>query len=356
MYNTQYLNYLRELSVEQETNYFTLPWSGGLIRNYHIATGELYRPKTLSEYKSNNISLWILLKTVLFRDKDGTIFGVMCCTECPSMSGILDLKNDQDKAEIMKLLCHHSKAFTFLVSDWEEKMNIEDNNDIGEFSQHFENEEIKKKIFQTKQDLLLAVYQENKQFSVLFTVSKLMKIPVCSKCSRRPCPCYIKLKETKETNTEELEEDEEQNENDKLPDKDGQKRVPIEHYENDVPMQEWYHNYGSNTTKIIYPFKRDLDRRQLLINRLRGEEPFTSESKIVAEYKPGHVCELHGNLFSSSDKLLVKTSDKIIVYSESFEKVYNIETYGRGTGCCKCVQQLDGDKFGDKIHLCKTLC
>ena len=107
---------------------------------------------------------------------------------------------------MMKRKCHHSEALDFLLKDWASQMAIP--TDIEEEACNlFRNGGLKIKILRNSVDdpLFLAVYQENEKLSILHTISKRMKTPICTNCSRTPCPCLGKLKSKSEPKIEQNE-------------------------------------------------------------------------------------------------------------------------------------------------------
>ena len=200
-------------------------------------------------------------------------------------------------------------------------------------------------------ELFLAVYQENGKLSLLHTISKQMKTPVCSQCSRRPCPCLASFKKKNENEdtgsnnagSSPVQEDRDNEENDVPWTKPILHRHPMDHYQDPVPLHQWYQDYGCNLTPIIAPPKRDILRIKDWSDQMTGVGPLLPEN-MHATFKEGMYCERHNNLFVENDP--IKTSDSIIIFSSTCEKVFDIETYGRGTGGkCKCIYQLDGDPY-----------
>ena len=203
----------------------------------------------------------------------------------------------------------------------------------GEKVSLFKNEDIKTQTLNTgiSDGLFLGVYQEKKKISILHTISRKMTIPVCSKCTTRPCPCF---KHFKNNETEGTDDDEtapwKREEN---------KKAPTEHFENPVTLQERYKEYGCNKTKIIYPIRRDPVRLEAWVQRTHGREPEFPEEKLIPDFEEELMCK-HENTFLSSEAELVKISDTVTVFNEQSEKVYNIKLYGRRTGLCQCLQQV----------------
>jgi hypothetical protein len=290
--------------------------------------------------------MWITLTPALFR-QDGKLFGVMVCEKCDSMQGILDLGINQQLALINTLTCHHSKAFVALFPRWQSEMNLPKVDINAEKVSLFQNENIKTTKMKSgvEDGFFLGAFQENGQISMLHTISKKMTIPYCSKCSTRPCPCFQKFKKhnTEDEGSEQSEDVHEESQESPW-EKEKNSKSPVEHFENEMELQDWYDNYGCNFTKIDYPIKRDPIRQEAWIQIKMGREPDFPEGKLIPSYKENLKCA-HKNKFSQMERHLVKISDKIIIYNSQSEKVYDKHIYARGTGLCKCLQQVDGDKM-----------
>ena len=99
----QYLNYLRNLSIDSELNCFVLPWCSVILRNCD-ESGELYSPAALKDYRVHVKCMWVLLKAAVFRDQLG-VYGVLCCENrgCGSMQGILELRYLQKLSALLFL-------------------------------------------------------------------------------------------------------------------------------------------------------------------------------------------------------------------------------------------------------------
>ena len=76
---------------------------------------------------------------------------------------------------------------------------------------------------------------------------------------------------------------------------------------------------------------------------MRGDNNFPEV--MIAEYKEELKCT-HGREYVRSNDNLYRESDRIVIYSELGEKVFNIPVYARrSSGSCKCLQRVDGTDF-----------
>ena len=158
-----FLNYVRHLSLEKDNNLFILPWRSCIIRNC-TETGTLLKPELLETYKPLATSMWVQLTASLFRDMDGSTFGLLVCSKCSSMQGVQDLGANQEKEALLVKRCHHSKAFEMLLPEWKVSMELPENFE-GEKIDLFKNKEIKTQMLKSgsSDGLFLGVYQnENK--------------------------------------------------------------------------------------------------------------------------------------------------------------------------------------------------
>ena len=260
------------------------------------------------------------------------------------MEGILDLGLYQQESVIKRKICYHSKAFITLFPAWRGKMDLPTTVEIEKYCL-FQNEDQKTVTLKSgfEDGLFLGAFQEGKIISLLHTINKKMENPYCSKCSTRPCPCFAKFR--KSNNREDNEDENEvENEDEKLPwTKEKNTKVPVEHFENKMNLNDWYSEYGCNITDIKYPIKRDPIRQDAWTQRKLGKEPDFPE-KIIPEYQEKVHC-IHNNKFSLSEKHLKKINNSVIVYMGQSEKIFDKEVYARGTGACRCLQQVDGDQF-----------
>ena len=67
--------YRRRLSRHDEKNIFLLPWGGVVCRNSDDA-GELVSYKSVTDYRSGDSPMWVVLVLVLFRENVGGNFSI----------------------------------------------------------------------------------------------------------------------------------------------------------------------------------------------------------------------------------------------------------------------------------------
>ena len=344
-----FVNYIRNLSMEKEKNLFVLPWRSVIIRNSEM-DGNLMSPSTLESYRPTSRCMWLELKCAQFRDNDG-VFAVLICTTCSSMRGILSLGPIQTRESIFRLRCHHAEAFMMIYQDWERCLELPEALPSGP-SNLFRHADLKSKIVRGKEDekLFLAVVQRSGVLSLLHTISRQMKQPICSRCSTVPCPCLKHLKGEEEAKKrgreEEDEEEDEEAEGDKveLPwTRKRQRKNPVEHFEDTVKRSLWYEDYGCNMQPILFPISRDPTRSESWRNKLAGRMFIPPAEGLCAEPGSDSTCDAHGHPFNTEYK--VKTSNTIIIYDAQSERVHDVPTFACGTGLCRCLLQLDGDPF-----------
>ena len=190
-----------------------------------------------------------------------------------------------------------------------------------------------------KEDTFLAAVQNSGEVKLIFTLSKKNKSPFCSFCSRQNCKHFKQYKEHKNATNNESNSDGSESE-----DNEGGNCIPpADHYAEIEPIEEYARNYGYNLTKILYPFKNDIETRGIWIRRMDGH--FDLPERIFPEFVEGFACK-HGDTFDPSDANLVEYSTNSIIYTENSEKVYNIKTFSRKTlGACRCRQQADTHKL-----------
>ena len=116
-----------------------------------------------------------------------------------------------------------------------------------------------------------------------------------------------------------------------------------------LPPHQHIKEYGYNFQEIKYPVRRDRQKQIAWLARSNGI--YDLPVSFVPEYSRELRCT-HGNVYDGSENNLLLVSESVIVYSENHDKVYPIETYGRGTTNengnlrpCKCIQQTDCDEY-----------
>lgn len=346
-------NYLRNVSKKNANSYFKLPWGGAVVKNCD-SEGELLHFKTVEEYKNCGRNMWILLKLAIFRDANGEAFCEYICTNCISMLGMESLKIDQNKIHIEERRCHHSKvARRKIGDDFEDLWGIPCPPNEIEACQIFCNEEIKEIKLLNDQHLFLACVHTEKKISILYTVTERQKFPLCSKCTHRRCSCFTKFEKAMrpEEDNDIVSDSDEENEDeniDKLPwERFMTHKVAASHYDDPIPLSEYYNEYGANLTEIQYPFTRNTDLHKVWINRTEGD--FVLPSIILAKVNKLVKCQHENNFDScpSEDFKRHVISKTCIIYRSESEFVRDIEIIGRttlnesGQIPCKCILQPD---------------
>ena len=152
-------------------------------------------PINLETYHPIRKCMWVELRCGLFKDTEGT-FAILVCTKCRSMQGILNLGPSQRKEVLLARRCHHAKAFMMLHKGWEVELELPGVALEDGPSNLFKHFHLKSTILRGdgEDKLFLAVVQRSGVLSLLHTISRQMKQPVCSMCSTAPCPCLKYMK------------------------------------------------------------------------------------------------------------------------------------------------------------------
>ena len=183
-------------------------------------------------------------------------------------------------------------------------------------------------------DLFLCATQSGGLISLLFTVTKRQKTPMCSRCASTKCKCYRMYEKNKldrQTNNDDMED------NDDWPSSDeeveGQR---VQHYQD-----ENIQRYGYNTETIVYPIQDDPLVQTLWLERVRGNYSFPD--KIIPVFDPHLKCKEHGNVYNPDNQKLIEQSANMVVYMENSDVLHNTKTFSRPTiGRCRCRQQPSG--------------
>ena len=112
------------------------------------------------------------------------------------MEGILGMHINQSEADIRGLQCVHSKAAMRFYPSWDDYWIIDDIEDTDLSYRVFCNQDIKVQTL-SEESCFLAAIQSGGDVTLLFTVGKKQKFPLCSRinCSRSvKCLCFKKYK------------------------------------------------------------------------------------------------------------------------------------------------------------------
>ena len=292
----QIVNYIRNLSRKGQRDFYSIPWGGAILRNCNTE-GELLEFETVHEYEHGGKDLWIHLNIAIFRDQYNEAFCEYICTKCPSMVGMNTLQISQNRELIESRRCHHSKAAGRKIgNDFEDIWGIPQPPPNIEAAQIFLNDDITHVTLKEGNQFLACINMEGK-ISTIFTVTPSQKQPLCTKCRHRKCPCYNTFVTL---NTVEEEEDnmEENNVGGRFPwEKFMTQKCPTGHYDDPIPLDEYYNEYGSNMTDIKHPIKRDPEMHAKWVKRKKGN--FDLPSSITAKYV--EIPCRHGHLFDSRE-------------------------------------------------------
>lgn len=187
-------SYERQIFKRGENNYFVLPWSSILVRNIN-SRGVLVEFKSLQHCKKKSYRKWILCHLYLFRDinNNNAVFPLFVCSECRFMNFVRNLPLDQNKDDLQRSKCIHSRLCDNIesrqgfVNMWPINLNNFTPNDVSYKVSVNINVE-----FQTlveEKYILAAVYNREKdRISILHNFAKV-KTPLCQTCTTRPCNC-----------------------------------------------------------------------------------------------------------------------------------------------------------------------
>ena len=335
------INYLRNLKTN-EKEYFFLKWGAVVLRDCS-EQGDFLTFKGVKEYKEKHQqgqNQWLLLKLQLFIDQ-GETYVIFQCPKCPAMIDIDALGCKQDRQGMQELRCMHSIVCQELASDWRNFWNIMDLDPNTESFHYFSSPDLKVKKLRHDEYFLCAI-QTAGVISLLFTVSKRQKSPMCSQCSSPKCKCfrmYTKEKQDRQTGDHDCNRDDDWPSSEEETD-----HQRISHYEDDMAMDDYNHRFGYNQEFIQYPINRDPEVQSHFLERLSGKYEFPD--KIIPEYKEHFSCTSHGNNYDPDDNNLVEKSQNIIVYTENGDFVFNTKVMARPSiGSCKCVQQPSGHPY-----------
>lgn len=268
----------------------------------------------------------------------GETYSIFHCPKCPSMAQIDGMCCKQDRQGMEALRCMHSVVCQEVASDWRNIWNILDLDPTVESFTFLASPELKVKKLR-HDDLFLCATQSAGVVSLLFTVSKRQKSPMCNQCSSPKCKCYrlySKQRLDRKSGDHDCDRD------DDWPSSDEEvEHQKVDHYEDNLALDDHCHRFGYNHELIQYPIHKNPEFQSLFLKRLQGEYDFPS--KIVAEHISNLTCDKHGNEFDPDDNNLLEQSENIVVYTENCDVIHNIKTMARPTiGDCRCRQQPSG--------------
>ena len=335
----QLINYCKNLAKTNDENKHLLPWGSVILRNCDD-TGDLVTFQNVTHFREEDQPLWVLLVLVLFRE-NGNLFSVYACRTCPSMEGIQGMHMNQREEDVRDLQCVHAKAAMKFFPRWEDHWTIADMEDTDQSYFVFCNQDIRVQTL-SQEGCFLAAIQSEGEITLLFTVGKKQKFPLCSRagCSRKvKCICYKKYKAILREE-EGSEDDEDQGHRYYWNRRSGPKPSLVEHFLDDQD-ENYIKKHGYNRTKFEYPIKRNRGLQEKFQRRLISGS-FDLPDSFVSPYDDTEVCEKHGNTFDPDNDKLLLLSNNITIYTESCDKILPITVFGRPTiGGCKCISQAD---------------
>jgi hypothetical protein len=254
------------------------------------------------------------------------------------MEAVHGMHMEQSKGEMRGLQCVHSNAAMKFFPCWDDHWTIDDIEDTDLSYQVFCNQDIKVQTF-CDEGRFLAAIQTDGDVTLLFTVGKKQKFPLCSRvnCSKQvKCICHKKYKSFMKDG----ESDQDQESLYYWNKRTGRKPVLVEHFLDRLPGEGYNRKHGYNRTEFEYPVKRCKDLQDKFLDRLK--DIYDMPNSIVPVFDKDETCDDHGHEYNPDDQKLVLVSPNLTIYTESCDKILPIATYGRPTiGGCKCVLQAD---------------
>ena len=183
------------------------------------------------------------------------------------MESLPGMQLNQVKDELQSLQCVHSKAVESLVSSWDDYWTINDLADSDMSYNIFCNQDISVQTF-LEEDRFLAAIQTDGKVTLLFTVGKKQKFPLCSRinCSNQvKCTCYRKYK--KQLNED---DDDDVSSNYYWNKRSNRKLNLVDNFMESMPVEDFQTRHGYNLTKFEYPIKRSAEMQEKFLTRLDG--------------------------------------------------------------------------------------
>ena len=346
------INYLRQVSENSDMNLFMSPWGGVLLKNCD-AEGNLLEFNSISEYekvlREGKISnMWLYLPLKVFSYSNMQLFGIFVCPECPVMSSIEGLEPSQDQETIKSHLCMHSCVASMLVKDWRSEWEVRAQFDLSYIRVgHNQDSNFIKFIPQTSASPFLAAVLDKDKVSLLFCATARQETPFCSKCVRRKCHHFLKLKAFYETSigheTESVDSDSDVDNYEPLPDVGEDDSSFNDNYTTNPPNHIRGRLYGYNFQNIVYPFRDSPHQQRVLHERISGI--VNIPDCLVPRFDPDLKCK-HNLPFKSCDKELIRQSKNLCLFNEIGQRIFKTEVFARPSdGPCKCLQRMDGHEF-----------
>ena len=184
----------------------------------------------------------------------GETYSIFHCPKCPSMAQIDGMCCKQDRQGMEALRCMHSVVCQEVASDWRNIWNILDLDPTVESFTFLASPEPKVKK-RRHDDLFLCATQSAGVVSLLFTVSKRQKSPMCNQCSSPKCKCYrlySKQRLDRKSGDHDCDRD------DDWPSSDEEvEHQKVDHYEDNLALDDHCHRFGYNHELIQYPIHKN---------------------------------------------------------------------------------------------------
>ena len=255
------------------------------------------------------------------------------------MDNVQGMSIDQSKADMKSLQCVHSQAADSFYPSWEEHWTVDDLEETDMSYRVFCNQDIKVQTF-CDEDSFLSAIQVDGEVTLLFTVGRKQKFPLCSKinCSKQvKCICYKKYKNIL---NEEDDNDDDDDSNYYWNRRSSKQQTLVEHFlDSYSSINDHQRNHGFNRTTLQYPIKRSPELQNRFLDRLQGI--YQLPESIIPDYNHKSQCQ-HSTLYNPDDEKLLMMSPNLTIYTEASDRIFQIPTYGRPTvGDCKCILQAD---------------
>ena len=203
------------------------------------------------------------------------------------MQSLSGLSMDQDRVLVESLKCVHSKATEAIYPNWEDHWIVNDLEDTDLSYKVFCNPDISVQTLSAEGRFLAAI-QKDGNITLLFTVGKKQKFPLCSNvsCSKQTkCICFKKYKKLLEEHdgSEDEEADYYWNRRTRT------KPDVINHFLSSISVEDHNRRHGYNRTKIEYPIKRSIEIQNKFLDRVDGV--FNLPEIIKPDYDENFVCQ-----------------------------------------------------------------
>ena len=340
-------HYERLLSTK-EKNIFILP-KGHVVLRGITDLGHLVKYTSDAEYKKKGKKqLWITLKLKIFRNKNGVFYDLYKCNLCEKMTSVDQLALNNDKSDVAKYKCLHSRVCEIIVhrrGNWRDIWNIKMDNVLPTdelFDPSFPPMDQNYLTLREDNLFVAACYNSNSnEMTLLSTLTTKFKTPDCSKCSVRGCRCFKDYKAAMLAIHKERYPDA-----NSFPDLFCNRFDKKRHEANkNMLKQNSSNNFSQyhNKKKVLYPIFRDAGMLDIF-KRSQKDQVILPE-EFVPEFDENLIC-VHGHKYQESNTKLVIMSKTVTIFGENYETVKNITNFARPTvGICRCRLQTDTTNY-----------